>query len=109
MTLGSGMNGGAHLLHGGAIATLLDDVVGTLLTVNKDRDALPLSGTTVTGGLSVRFLRPVKTPATVVVVARCREVRGRKYYMEAEVRDSEGVVLAKAESLWIGKRREEKL
>jgi uncharacterized protein (TIGR00369 family) len=109
MTLGTGMNGGAHLLHGGVIATLMDDVIGILLTVNEDQDALPLSSKTVTAGLNVSYLKPVKTPGTVVVVARCREVKGRKYYTEAEVRDGEGAVLAKADSLWIGTKREEKL
>jgi len=106
MTLGTGMNGGALLLHGGIIATLMDDVIGTLLTVNKDANSLPLTHKTVTASMNVSYLKPVPTPGTVLVVARCREVRGRKLYMDAEVRDGEGVLLAKADSLWIGPKLE---
>ncbi|TVY84826.1 Verlamelin biosynthesis protein B [Lachnellula suecica] len=104
MSLGTGLNGGPALLHGGVIATLMDDVIGTLLTVNKDANAMPISSTTVTASLNVSYLRSVPTPGTVLVVARCREVNGRKYQMEAEVRDGKGTVLAKADSLWIGPR-----
>jgi len=105
VTLGTGMNGGAFALHGGIIATLMDDAIGTLLTVNKfgkeDGKAIPLSSSTVTAYLNVQYLKPVKTPQTVLIVARCKEVKGRKYFMEAEVKDGEGNVLAKADSLWI--------
>ncbi|KAH8686121.1 HotDog domain-containing protein [Tricladium varicosporioides] len=98
-TLSSGMNGGPNALHGGIIATLMDDVIGTLLTINKDEETI--NSGTVTGTLSVKYLRKVMTPQTVVVVAKCKEVRDRKIFMEAEVRDSEGNVLAKADSMWI--------
>ncbi|KAF4631035.1 hypothetical protein G7Y89_g7094 [Cudoniella acicularis] len=104
VSLGSGMNGGPNVLHGGIIATLLDDVIGTLLTVNKDTEAIPLSSSTVTASLNVTYLRKVSTPATVLVVARCLEVKGRKFSMYAEVQDGEGNVLAKADSLWIRSR-----
>jgi acyl-coenzyme A thioesterase PaaI-like protein len=106
MTLGTGMNGGVLLLHGGIIATLMDDVIGTLLTVNKDSNAIPLTHKTVTASMNTSYVRPVPTPGTILVVARCREVKGRKFYMEADVRDGDGVVLAKADSLWIGPKLE---
>ncbi|CZR58554.1 uncharacterized protein PAC_08446 [Phialocephala subalpina] len=105
MTLGLGMNGGPATLHGGIIATLMDDAIGTLLTINKHhKTGEPLSGNTVTAYLNVKYLRPVKTPGTVLVVAWGGKVeggKGRKYGMEAEVRDGKGAVLAKADSLWI--------
>jgi acyl-coenzyme A thioesterase PaaI-like protein len=100
MTLGTGMNGGPHMLHGGLIATLLDDTIGTLLTINKDQDGNPLTAYTVTVCLNIRYLRPVKTPQTVLVVAKCKEIRGTKFYMDAEIRDGRGNVLASADSIW---------
>lgn len=96
------MNGGPNALHGGIIAALMDDVIGTLLTINKDGEAI--NSSTVTATLNVRYLRKVVTPQTVVVVARCREVKDRKVFMEAEVVDGEGNVLAKADSMWIKAR-----
>ena len=40
-------------------------------------------------------------PQTVVVETRLREVNGRKYVVEADLKDSDGVVLAQGEALWI--------
>ena len=71
------------------------------MTLNKRRGALPAGAAVVTAYLNVRYLKAVGTPQTVLVVVRCREVRGRKWYVDAEVRDGEGGVLAKAESLWV--------
>jgi acyl-coenzyme A thioesterase PaaI-like protein len=101
LTLGDGMNGGVNMLHGGIVATLMDDVMGTLLTVNKDHGGLPLTQSTVTASLTVKYLKGVKTPATVAVVARCKKREGRKFWLEAEVRDGKGAVLAKGEAVWI--------
>jgi acyl-coenzyme A thioesterase PaaI-like protein len=115
MTLGVGMNGGPKMLHGGVIATLMDDVIGTLLTVNKHhKTGDPLSSSTVTAYMNVKYLKPVETPQTVLVVAKSREVpdvKGKKFFMDAEIRDGDGNVLAKADSLWIrlAKKEEAKL
>lgn len=110
VTLGSGLNGGPNLLHGGIISTLIDDVMGTLLTVNKDQETgRPLTGNTVTAKLEVKFLRPIETPNTVVVVAVCRRQEdGRKFWLEAHIEDSDGEVLARGEAFWVrlGKRKE---
>jgi acyl-coenzyme A thioesterase PaaI-like protein len=105
MTLGTGMNGGPFILHGGLVAVLIDDVIGTLMTVNRDQDLKPLSSGAVTAYLNVQYRKPVQTPQTVLVVARSREIKGRKFYMEAEIKDSDGNVLAKADSMWIRVRR----
>lgn len=99
--LSTGLNGGPNLLHGGIISTLIDDVMGTLLTVNKDQGGLPLSQSTVTGEMKVRYLRPVRTPGTVVVVAESVRREGRRIWLEGEVRDAEGVVLARGEAVWV--------
>jgi acyl-coenzyme A thioesterase PaaI-like protein len=101
LTLGDGMNGGVNMLHGGIISTLMDDVMGTLLTVNEDHGGLPLTQGTVTASLTVKFLKGVRTPGTVAVVARCRKREGRKFWLDAEVKDGEGRVLAKGEAVWI--------
>lgn len=101
------------MLHGGIIATIMDDVIGTLLTVNKDEQrGEPLSRDTVTAYMNVKYMRPVATPQTVLVVARSKGTLGgkggrRKYLLEAEIRDGKGRVLATADSLWIRLSREE--
>lgn len=95
LTLGSGLNGGAHVLHGGIITTIIDDTMGMLLVLNG-------AGGSVTAELKMRFLKRVSTPATVVAGARCvkREDR-RKFWMEGWLKDGEGTVLAKGDGVWI--------
>jgi acyl-coenzyme A thioesterase PaaI-like protein len=110
VTLGSGMNGGVNMLHGGIIATLMDDVMGTLLTVNKDQGGLPLTQSTVTASLSIKYLKGVRTPGTVAVLARCGRREGRKFWIEGEVRNGDGAVMARGEAVWVklGRERGEK-
>lgn len=108
LSLGYRVNGYPHLCHGGIVATILDEVMGSLLSVNKALGHI--KGSSVTAYLNVTYLKPVATPQTVLVTARLRDVKRQKYYVEALVKDSCGVVLAKAEALWIGlKELKEKL
>jgi acyl-coenzyme A thioesterase PaaI-like protein len=110
LKLGKGMNGGPNLLHGGMIATILDEAMGLLLTINKDDHGGSLSGDTVTAKLDIRYMKPIFTPGTVMAVARCRKREGRKFRQEAWIEDSDGTILARADALWISiRRREEKL
>jgi acyl-coenzyme A thioesterase PaaI-like protein len=102
VSLGGGMNGHSHILHGGIVATLLDEVMGILLTSNKDPSNPSIEGETFTAYLHVNYLKPVDTPQTVVVIAKFRELKGRKHFIESTIEDGQGAVLAKGEALWLG-------
>lgn len=104
VSLGSGMNGHSHILHGGIVATLLDEVMGILLTSNKDPANASIQGETFTAYLHVNYLKPVDTPQTVVVTSRFRELKGRKHFIESTIEDGDGAVLANGEALWVGIR-----
>lgn len=95
------LNGYPNTAHGGIIVTIIDEAMSFFLKRNKELGTLPGLGDIVTADLRVKFIRPVKTPQTVVVEARLREVNGRKYVVKADVKDGEGVVLAQGEALWI--------
>ncbi|MCJ1287513.1 hypothetical protein MMC26_006865 [Xylographa opegraphella] len=99
VSLGHGLNGYPHICHGGIVATLMDEVMSTLLSVNKSQDGV--SGGAVTASLNVRFMKPVWTPQVVLVTATFGDIKGRKLYLEAMVRDNSGIVLAKAEALFM--------
>jgi len=101
LSLGSGMNGNPHVCHGGAVAAMMDDAMGVLLTLYKDANNRPLSNSTVTASLNVSYLQLVATPQVVQVVAKFGEIKGRKFYINAQIEDGEGTVLSRAESLWI--------
>ncbi|KAL2145822.1 hypothetical protein VTI28DRAFT_6119 [Corynascus sepedonium] len=116
VALGPALNGWEGICHGGMVVTLLDEVMGQLLAANRSEGLLPdVPG--MTAYLNTRFERPVRTDTalsssggqqkndsatTVVLVeARLRRHEGRKYWLEADVRGSEGEVLARAEALFV--------
>ena len=70
--------GGPNVAHGGWTASSFDEVLGHLG---------PLNGAlTVTGGLSVEYLKPVPIERDVEVRAWVDRVEGRRWYLEAEMR-----------------------
>ncbi|MCJ1472486.1 hypothetical protein MMC13_001134 [Lambiella insularis] len=98
--LGPGLNGIPNICHGGIQATVLDEVMGFLMIVNKTLDT-SVSGGGATANLNVSYLKPVTTPQTVLVIAKIREVKGRKYYVDGWIENADGMKLTKAEGLFL--------
>ena len=101
VSLGYGVNSYPSLCHGGIVGVIIDEAMGMLLTLNKNLKASPVRSSTVTAYLNVTYLRPVATPQTLLVIARLREIKGRKMYLDASIADGCKESLAKAEALWI--------
>lgn len=95
--LGDGINGFAHVCHGGLVAVMLDETLGSLMWKNKANSVQ----TAMTAELKISYLAPIKTPQVVLVTGQMGEVKGRKYYIDGTVKDCCGTTLAKAEALWI--------
>ena len=74
--------------HGGIIATILDEAMGK---ANKLTGRIAL-----TRRMEVDYLRPVPLGQSLVVEGRIGSVRGRALYNRAELRNAEGVVLARS-------------
>lgn len=112
--LGNGVNGFPNICHGGFVATLLDEVMGILLSVNqeyihgreKGETAVEGEMTSMTAYLNMRFIAPVVTPGVVLGRARVEKVEGRKIYIRGVVEDGEGKELTDAEGLFVKARRE---
>ena len=102
LSLGPGVNGYANVVAGGIIGVILDECMGNLVLVNRDLGFDDAAGFMVTANLNINYLKPVPTPGIYLAMARIREVKGRKWYFDAEMKDPDGNVLATAESLWIG-------
>jgi len=123
-TLGSALYGHPGILHGGIVASLLDEAMGILQTVNHERDHFLAVGRGLAEGesparglgsftafLNVKYLRPVRTGAAVQVVAWYVRREGRKQWINAEVRQAvdgggeddcgEVVVCASGEGLFV--------
>lgn len=58
-------------------------------------------GNSVTAKLDMKFLKPVETPGTVLLVAKCTRREGRRFWMEAWMEDAEGQILARGDAVWV--------
>ena len=106
LTLGPMLNGWRGVCHGGIIMTVLDEVLGQIPALNRDRGAVP-DLTTLTAYLNTKFEAPVRTDEapgggkTVLVRARLKKHEGRKMWVEGEMEDENGKVLARADALFV--------
>jgi len=91
--LGTEYAGGAGFLHGGIIATLLDEAMGK---VNRFRGVRA-----VTAELNVEYLRPVPVEQEIVVEAREIEKNGRNLFHVGEIRSAKGDVLARGRGRFV--------
>ena len=100
LSLRPGLNGYSRICHGGVVATLLDEVSSILVSKCLQSQSLPPEN--VTADLRTRYIHIVILPGTFVVRARITDFQKvKKYFVEAELVDSESRVLAKAEGLFI--------
>ncbi|KAI1749096.1 thioesterase superfamily protein [Xylaria castorea] len=100
LTLGSGLNGHPNICHGGLVTTILDEVIGMLVPINQDRKRIPV-GMCMTAYLNTTFVKPVSTPATILTRTWFTKVEGRKYFTQGTIEDENGVILARADALFI--------
>lgn len=91
--------GGAGLVHGGIIATLLDEVMAKVSRFAGDH--------AVTANLTVEYLRPVPVDSDIVVEGWELERNGRDRFRQGEIRNAAGLLLARARGHFveIGKER----
>ena len=85
--------GAPGIAHGGAVATVVDDVLGFLLYVAQAPG--------VTRRLEVDYLKPVLLGVPYLVRARLDRREGRKLFVSCECTDPDGVVAFKATGLFI--------
>ncbi|KAL0985386.1 hypothetical protein UPYG_G00156240 [Umbra pygmaea] len=69
-------------VHGGAIATIIDTVLGTHATY--------LSGPVMTVNLSINYRRPIPLGSTVLLTSSLDKKEGRKTFVSCQVTDTEG-------------------
>lgn len=102
--LGDATSGHDGILHGGLTATLLDESFSIVHEINtalaKTNSAF--EGPSVTASLNVRYLAPIATTeAAVCVTAWVEDIQGPNMTMKAEVTNSAGEKLAKADSVFV--------
>jgi uncharacterized protein (TIGR00369 family) len=83
-------------LHGGIIATLLDEAMSK---ANRAQGV-----TAMTRQMSIEYLRPVPSGAEIRIEGSVTRSEGRKHWGEARIASAEGVTLASATALFIAIR-----
>jgi len=91
--LGPEYAGGPGFVHGGIIATLLDEAMGK---VNRFRGLRA-----VTAELNIEYLRPVRVDEDIVIEAREVDMKGGNLYHEGEIRSARGDLLARGRGRFV--------
>lgn len=91
--VGSEFQGSMSVLHGGIIATLLDEAMGKVCRLSDVR--------AVTAELTVEYLRPIHVDQEIVVEAFEAGREGRQMYHQGEIRDMSGKVLARGRGRFV--------
>ncbi len=92
-TIPASFEGPPGYLHGGIIATLLDE------TMSKSVRARGL--TAVTGQMQIDYRRPVHSATPIRLEGRLVHSEGRKHTTEARLLDARGRLLAEAKGIFI--------
>jgi uncharacterized protein (TIGR00369 family) len=80
-------------LHGGIIATLLDEAMS--------KSVRALGKSSMTRKMEVDYRRPVPSSQEIRITGRVVRSEGRKNWVEAVIEDAEGIELARASGLFI--------
>ena len=91
--LGPEYQGATGFIHGGIIATVLDEVMSKVNRFSNLR--------AVTAGLTVEYLRPVRVDEELRVEGFATRRDGRELYHEGEIRNTAGVVLARGRGRFV--------
>lgn len=101
VALGKGMTGFPGSLHGGMVSVIFDEVAGLHIVLNGHVPGTELDKSFRTAYINTSFMKPVPTPATILVRSWIEKVEGRKHWVRARIEDWNGQALAKAEVLYI--------
>jgi uncharacterized protein (TIGR00369 family) len=91
--LGAEYQGGAGFIHGGIIATVLDEVMGKVCRFRGVH--------AVTAELTIEYLKPVPVDVDLVIEGYETEMTGRNLFMVGEIRDVSGKVLARGKGRFV--------
>jgi uncharacterized protein (TIGR00369 family) len=96
-TVSEAFEGHPGYLHGGVIASLLDEAM------SKAVRAKGLSA--MTGKMEVHYHRPVPSQVSIRLEGKLVRSEGRKHWTEGKIRDAAGKELARASGLYIELRK----
>lgn len=87
ISVGNDVDGGIKRLHGGVTASLLDQVMGTLLSYHFEN-------TSATSELTIKYKKAVNTPCILLCRAQLAKEKGRWVETVGTIEDGHGTVFA---------------
>lgn len=93
--LGRGLCGHDGIVHGGLMATLLDESMGRVAFFN-----LP-NNIALTANLTLDYRAPTKADQFVVIKCKLESTKGRKAVVSSRVEDMQGKVLIEASAIFV--------
>ncbi|KAH9943962.1 Thioesterase/thiol ester dehydrase-isomerase [Amylocystis lapponica] len=96
--VGRSVCGHEGIVHGGLLATMLDEMLGRLALLNLPEKI------GVTASLSLRYRAPTRADQFLVVKTYVKDVEGRKARVFGVIEDLSGTVLVEADALFIQPR-----
>jgi acyl-coenzyme A thioesterase PaaI-like protein len=94
ISIGTELDGGIKRLHGGVTATLLDQVMGTLISYVYQY-------TCATSDLQVKYKAAVSTPCVLVCRAKVMKEKGRWIEMKGWLEDGQGTIFAEGTGAFV--------
>lgn len=91
--IGAEYQGGPGFVHGGIVATLLDEAMAKVNRFEKD--------IAVTGELTIEYLKPVRVDEELTVEGWELERNGRLRMRQGEIRNASGTVLARGRGKFV--------
>lgn len=91
--IGAEFQGGEGFVHGGIIATILDEAMAKVSRFHSAR--------VVTAELAIEYLRPVPVNEDLIVEGYELNREGRNFYFAGEIRNAKGVVLARSRGRFV--------
>lgn len=91
--IGTQFQGSMSFLHGGIIATLLDEAMGKACSLSEVR--------AVTAELTIEYLMPIRVDQEIVVEAYESKREGRQLFQQGEIRDARGAVLVRGRGRFV--------
>ena len=91
--LGAEYQGGPGFIHGGIVATVIDEVMSKV--------SRSIGVTAVTAELRVEYLKPVLVDQELYVEGFLASREGRQLYYEGEIRNAAGVLLARGRGRFV--------
>jgi acyl-coenzyme A thioesterase PaaI-like protein len=94
---GDAVCGHPKVVHGGIISTMIDNTYGWVFIAGRKQIGF-------TANLNVNFRKPIGSDQLVILKSKLVEQKGRKYKLEATIRDMQGQVLVESTALFLQPR-----